>query len=137
MNNLNSLEKQLESWTPRHPSEKLRRQLFPPASVWQPKPAPLVVPGWAKFALVPCVAFLMVLILSAGHPKKNNYMAMTGSSSNVLASLSSNLIACCLMDTQSQQMNTWIMPAGLSFDWTNRGRSLSTTGSFPLWNTNL
>jgi hypothetical protein len=137
MNNLNSLEKQLESWMPRQPSEKLKRQLFPPATVWRPKPAPLVMPGWAKFALAPCLALLMVILVSADHHKKTSYLAMSGSSSNVLASLSSNLIACCLMDTQAEQANTWIMPTGLSFDWTNRGRSLSTTGSFPLWNTNL
>ena len=135
MNESNPLEKQLESWTPRRPSAKLKQRLFPAAArpVAESSPG---IPAWAKFAPAFCVVLLAGFFSLAPHDKPD-YLAVS-SGSNVLASLSSNLLGFCATNTRSVELNVAEMPAAaITFDWTKGVRSLSTTGSFPLWKTNV
>ena len=125
MNELNQLEKQLQSWMPRPPSAGLRQQLFPAAIA---ESHPLALPLWGKFAATMGVVLLMT-ILGTQHREKSGYLAV-GSASNVLASLSSNIVSFCSDDVTTQRNNA-------TFDWTRAEHPLSTTGSFSQWKTNL
>jgi hypothetical protein len=134
MNDLNQLEKQLESWTPRAPSAGLKRRLFAapdPVEGHAAGSAPLA-PVWLKFAPVSCMILLITLFCIPRHESRT-YLAVSGGS-NLLASLSSNLAANCATDLRDQRQNVW---REATFDWTKDGRSLSTTGSFQTGKTNL
>jgi hypothetical protein len=132
MNEMNQLEKQLESWIPRHPSAKLKARLFPlpvaPAAIEQVP----VIRAWLMSAPAVCILLLTMLLYSGHHPKQA-YLAVAGGS-NVLASLSSNLLAECATDMRGQRQNVW---TAVTFDWTKEGSSPSTMGSFPFGKTNL
>ncbi len=132
---MNQLEKQLQSWIPRPPSAGLRRELFTVTAALAPEPV-TPLPVWLKFAPAMCI-LLLVTCFCTGRHYQTGYLAFSGGS-NVMASLSSNLLEFCATDTQSGRMNRWVMPAAkATFDWTRDGNSLSTTGSFPLWKTNI
>jgi len=143
MNHTKPLEKELESWMPRRPSARLKRELFPATAAADIGYAPLpVIPAWAKFAPAFCM-LLLAMLFCVGRRDQASYLAVSGGS-NVLASLSSNLLAFCVTDTLGEGLNTWSMPAPKvtkaakpTFEWTKTGHFLSTTDSFPLWKTNL
>jgi hypothetical protein len=132
MNDLNQWEKELSSWIPRGPSPKLKHRLFPaaPAAL---APSPLaVMPLWLKFAPVACM-FLIITFFCLPRPERSAYLAVSGGS-NILASLSSNLLASCATDLRAQRQNVW---KEVTFEWTKDRHSLSTIGSFPLGKTNI
>jgi hypothetical protein len=122
MNDLNQLEKQLASWTPRRPSAKIRRQLFPTAA--EPARHAPLASLWLSVGAAACV-FLMAGWLSLPHPVRSTAFAASGGS-NLIASMS-------LPDT-SCQWNLW---SAVTFDWTKSGSSPSITGPFGLGRTNL
>jgi hypothetical protein len=134
MNDLNQLEKQLQSWTPRRPSARLKRQLFGAAR----QPADdasdfvAIMPIWVKFAPVMCMLLLITLFCMPRHDR-GPYLAVSGGS-NMLASLSSNIAANCATDFRAQRQNVW---QAVTFEWTKDGHSLSTTDSFLSGKTNL
>ncbi len=84
------------------------------------------MPLWFKFAPVACI-FLLIISLCLPRHERTGYLAVSGGS-NILASLSSNLLASCATDLRAQRQNVW---REVTFDWTKDGHSLSTTGSFP------
>jgi hypothetical protein len=131
MNDLNQLEKQLQSWIPRPPSAKLKAQLF--AAVPAVAPSSFgAMPAWVQFAPVACI-LLLLMLFCLPRRERSAYLAVSGGS-NILASLSSNLLAGCATDMRAQRQNVW---REVTFDWTKDGHSLSTTGSFPLGKTNI
>jgi hypothetical protein len=133
MNDLNQLEKELQSWIPRHPSAGLKARLFHPAPASALAPSPVaIMPLWFKFAPVACL-FLLITLFCLPRPERTGYLAVSGSS-NILASLSSNLLASCATDLRSQRQNVW---REVTFEWTKDRHSLSTTGSFPPGKTNI
>jgi len=103
MNDLNQLEKQLASWTPRRPSARLKRQLFGAAR----QPADdasdfvAIMPIWLKFAPVMCMLLLITLFCMPRH-NRATYLAVSGGS-NLLASLSSNIADNCATDFRAQR----------------------------------
>ena len=134
MNDLNQLEKQLASWTPRHPSAKVKQRLFGASRQARSETPDFVaiMPLWVKFAPVFCMLLLITLFCVPRH-ERSGYLAVS-SGSNVLASLSSNLAANCATDFRAQRQNVW---RAVTFDWTKDGHSLSTTGSFQSGKTNI
>jgi hypothetical protein len=124
MNDLNQLEKQLASWTPRHPSAKLRRQLFAPAPVKTERRTPLAL-LWLSAAAAACV-FVMSGWLALPHQARTTALAVSGGS-NLIASLT-------LPDSSCQQWNLWSV---VTFDWTKATSSLSIHGPSGLGRTNL
>jgi hypothetical protein len=132
MNEMNHLEKQLGSWIPRRPSAKLKNRLFPtPAACAVAEPPPMI-PAWLMSAPAVCILLVTILLYNGRHEKRS-YLAVAGGS-NVLASLSSNLLAECATDLRGQRQNVW---TAVTFDWTKDANSPSTTGSFPFGKTNL
>jgi hypothetical protein len=123
MNDMKTLEKQLESWTPRRPSPKLQRRLFPAVKGARAHSVPLAA-LWLPVAAGACV-FLMTAWLAL--PRRAH-------SSVMVASSGSNLIAGLSVPDRSCQMNLW---QTVTFDWTKAGSSLSITGRFGLGRTNL
>jgi hypothetical protein len=135
MNELNQLEKELESWSPRGPSARLKQRLFPAVAVQRAEAAPHVS-MWARLAPAVGVAMLAAMFSLAPH-EKVGYLAVSGGP-NALASLSSNLLGFCATNTRCMQVNTAAMPdSAITFEWTSDAPSLSTSGSFPVWKTNL
>jgi hypothetical protein len=91
---------------------------------------------WAKFAPAACIV-LLIIIFGMTPSAKTGYLAVS-TGSNVMAGLSQNLLGFCATNTRSVQENTWEIPVSVAtFDWTSGVRSLSTTGSLPLWKTNV
>ena len=132
---MNPLEKQLQSWAPRRPSARLKERIFAPQTPPQRAVAAESSPAmsaWLKFAPACCI-LLLAMWFGSTRQEKTAYLAVAGGS-NVLASLSSNLLTLCATDFREQRENLWMKA---SFDWTNVGHSPSTTGSFPSWNTNV
>lgn len=134
MNDLNQLEKQLQSWTPRRPSARLKRRLFGPANRPASEASDFValMPMWVKFAPAMCMLLLISLFCVPRHGQAT-FLAVSGGS-NILASLSSNIAENCATDLRDQRQNVW---RAVTFDWTKEGRSLSTTGSFQSVRTNI
>lgn len=137
MNNMNPLEKQLQSWVPRRPSEELKRRIFaaPPGAERHTTVAShesAGLPLWMKCAPACCI-LLLILFSGMERRPKPGYLAVA-SGSNALASLSSNLLALCATDLSAQRQNVW---AAMTFDWTKAGYSHSTISSFPSGNTNV
>ena len=129
MNDWNPLEQQLSGWTPRHPSPKIERKLFP-ARLPVKRGTPLV-PPWRWLATTTSFALLAFVLLaqmnlgpiraSASHP---NPLLASLSSSNGNSGLANP-------PNRHSRQNAWaIVKAVGTFDWTNKPRSLSTTGSF-------
>src|SRR5580692_481780 len=119
MNELNQLEKELESWSPRAPSARLKERLFPAAAAPMPEAAPSVS-MWARLAPAVCIAMLAAFFSMTPH-EKAGYLAVSGGS-NVLASLSSNLLGFCATNTRCVQVNVAEMPdSAVTFDWTRGG----------------
>ena len=128
MNELNQWEKQLQSWTPRRPSAKLERELFSRgAGAVERKPARPA----AWFWLAPATCLFLLLAGMSVTRQSGLSQAMGTGSSNILASIS---LPYGTSDTRCQEWNVWRV---VTFDWTKGGTSLSTTGSFPLFKTNI
>ncbi len=88
MNDWNSLENQLASWTPRRPSPRLKARLFPERSqALAESPSPFDA-RWAWLAPV-MGCFLMLLVISGS---RTNQMGGFGSgrTTNLLATVASN-----------------------------------------------
>ena len=134
MNDSNLLETQLESWTPRRPSPKLKQRIFAAAeAVAAPQPRQEhSVPAWAKFAPAMCIALLSAIFCLSPAREKQGYLAVSRGS-NALAGLSSELTGFCATNTRSEHENLWNPPSALStFSWTNAGHSVTTTRPVPL-----
>ncbi|EEF58859.1 hypothetical protein Cflav_PD1692 [Pedosphaera parvula Ellin514] len=163
MNDWSQLEKELQSWIPRPPSDKIKQQLFPEAMLLQSRP--LTFPFWSWFAPALCMLILACTIWLS-HNDVAGHLPLTSSNSNMLVSLSDHkLLPGLAADRQCQEWNvlsatfilasltmpdrnlltfisstpTWREGNSLSttFDWTKTPSSLSTTGSFPSWKTNI
>jgi hypothetical protein len=81
---------------------------------------------------MPATCLLVVTIslnLWMARSGKSSYLTVVPAGSNMLASLS-----LYYHPETSDKENVW---SAATFDWTKGGRSLSTTGSFPLWKTNI
>jgi hypothetical protein len=140
MNNLNQLEKELQYWIPRAPSARLKARLFPAVPPARPAAglaAALRAVPWTRFAPAMCVVLLAARLCSNTPSKEAGYFEASGGS-NVLASLSANLINFCATNTRAERMNSWTLPPTMrTFDWTSAGHSLTTTDSLPSWKTNI
>jgi len=88
------------------------------------------MPLWLKLAPAVCLA-LVTAFFFLPRREQAGYLAVSGSS-NMLACLSSNLIASCASDLNREGENVWSV---VTFDWTKNG--VSTTPSFPLVKTNI
>lgn len=128
MNELNQWEKQLQSWTPRPPSEELKQQLFSRATGATNRP-PAHRPVWIWLTPATCLFLLTTCLSMTRHGEVGHSMA--SGSSNMLASISRPY---GMSDMRCQEWNIW---GAVTFDWTKGGSSLSTTGSFPLLKTNI
>ncbi len=125
-------EKQLESWTPRPPSAKLKQQLFGAKreisrsrSVRMP-----VVLGW----LAPATCMLaLCLNVWVAHSNRPAYLSAIGGS-NMIAGLTlpRAVVLNYSPDTRAQE-NIWAVATSDP----GVGRSLTATSSFPLWKTNV
>jgi len=121
---------------PRAPSARLKRRLFPAATVASPAAALWTAP-WARFAPAMCVVLLAAHFCSLTPSREASYLA-DSTGSNVLAGLSASLADFCATNTRAERMNTWTMPASMrTFDWTSASHSLTTTDSVPWWKTNI
>jgi hypothetical protein len=144
MNNLNQLEKQLESWIPRRPSAKIRRQLFAPPTPDKAQHHPPLAALWLSLGAVACI--LMVAGWLALPRQARNSAFTASASSNLIASLTltdampaaRNLIASFSSRDggleNSCQQNLW---SAVTFDWTKAGSSPSMIGPSGLGRTNL
>lgn len=133
MSEMNQLEAQLQSWTPRRPSEKVREQLFPARD----REVPV---AWPKLWRVVTPAFACFLALFAIDPA--GFRAGTGQSIPAFAPISSNTVdgSLSLGDffTLKQERNLeWNIWTKATFEWTNRQVSSSSNGSLQLAETNL
>jgi hypothetical protein len=123
MNDMNQLEKQLESWTPRPPSPKVRRRLFPVNLVPRDQAAPLAS-LWISVGATACLCFTSIWLALPRHSSAHVFTAVG----------ESNLIAGMTLPERSCQWNLW---TAVNFDWTKAGSSVSITGPFGLGRTNL
>jgi hypothetical protein len=126
MNDLNQLEKQLESWIPRRPSAKIRRQLFPAATAKAEHHAPMAA-LWLSVGAAACV-----LLASAwlALPRQTGSTALVVSGgSNLIASLT---LPATLQGTSCQ--NLW---SAVTFEWTKASSYPPITGPSGLGRTNL
>lgn len=135
MNDSNPLEKQLQSWTPRRPSAALKDRLF--SSFASPETTHPASSRFVWLGLAPATCLLLLsLSFWLAQAETPSYLAASGAS-NMLASLSlpsQERLPYHAQDPRYQEWNTWSVA---TFDWTTGVRSLSTTGSFPLWKTNI
>ena len=117
MNEMNPLETQLRSWTPRRPSVKLERRLF---GRKRSAPQSAAMLGW----LLPATAcFLFVCLLS--NPENIAPFADQSQRGRLVAlSLSNQSYAPFLPGSFQRTANRLD-----SFEWTNGGSSTSSLGS--------
>ena len=145
MNHLNELETELESWIPRHPSAKIKERLYPRAAEAAAHVAPHW-PAWAWLAPVAAACALVLLIGGTRHEKLTCLAVVPGGGSNILAGLyhsvavSNRTILPELSPAagDSSRLNVWAAASSpATFEWTSAVPSLTTTGSFPSWKTNI
>src|SRR5580704_6087761 len=84
MNDLNQLEKQLESWIPRRPSPEIQRQLFAASPVKAQRQAPLAL-LWLTVGAAACI-FMLAGWLALPRQVRGTGLAVSGGS-NLIASL--------------------------------------------------
>ena len=129
MNELNPLETQLRSWTPRRPSQGLKTRLFGNPSRAEARSR--LAPVW----LAPATACLLLLFVTFN--QTGGGLARVAVSSvqgpMVAMTLSNVSLAAYLPGSFPYQQN--VVPAN-TFEWTNTSRSLSSMASFPLSKTN-
>lgn len=131
----------MESWVPRRPSARLKERIFAESNRQTAAANVTVLDGlelfanvhrWVKFTPAFCM-LLMVMLLGIGRQNKTGYLAVAGGS-NVLASLSSNMLALCATDMRDQHENVL---SAVNFDWTKTAHYLTTTGSLQSLKTNV
>ena len=111
-------EARLRHWTPRRPSANLRDRLFGGATEAAGESAS---PGWGWLAPVGAAFVFSIMALTPLHPEIDATPAM-GLGGGAKGWIDSG--------TARQNVLT------TSFSWTNHERSLSSIGSFLLYNTN-
>ena len=111
MNNWNDLENQLRSWTPRAPSERVKARLFGAGEAAADSRAWTGHPTW----LAPAMAMFVLGLFIAGRNPGG-----LGASSGVLAEFS--------MGEPEGRVSFYVNNSVqvTTFDWTNRGPSLTT-----------
>lgn len=122
MNEMNELERRLQSWVPRRPSAKLKQRLFA-----GPGNLPLKAPETPAFKLswlAPAAAtlFLMCVLFN----QRNPAVVPSGSAGPVMAMIFSNQSAAYIPGSFQQEQNR--LPAD-TFEWTNAGSSTSSIRS--------
>ena len=118
MNEMNSWEGQLRSWTPRRPSPKIERRLFSQSP--QSPPLPRLVGIFAP------VAACLVLTLIGASRIEPPFIRGTGPEAAMVAmSLSNQSFAPYLPGNAQSAANRWD-----TFEWTNGGYSQSSVRSF-------
>jgi hypothetical protein len=163
MSDWNQLEKELQSWIPRPPSGKIEQRLFPKPI--QNDGHALTFSIWSWLAPALCT-LVLTFTLWLSHNEAAGHLAISFVNSNLLASLPDhkalpglasdrqcqewNLVSATLdltrLSMPERSLLTFITPAPLwrggndssaTFDWTKTNPSLSITGSFPAWKTNI
>jgi hypothetical protein len=121
MKEMNSLEAQLHSWQPRHPSAALKRQLFATPASFAPKMAWFL--GW----LVPATAcaLLTFSILDSGNAISGRLSPVEPMVTTMLSNQGFRVPA---PDSSWKGQNCL---SSVIFDWTNRSGSTSSITSFP------
>jgi hypothetical protein len=115
---MNLLETQLRSWTPRHPSPGIERQLF--ARV----PFCFTIPRLVT-AFAPAAACLMLTLAGLQHYGKPLSPAYEPQAEMIAMSLSNQSVAPYLAGNGQCAANRVA-----TFEWTNRGCSQSSVSSF-------
>jgi hypothetical protein len=163
MSDWSQLEKELQSWIPRPPSDKIKQRLFP-EPITSGGHAMSLSP-WSWFAPALCT-IVLACTLWLSHNEAAGHLALSFVNSNLLASLPDHkALPGLATDRQCQEWNvvsarldltkhsaperrllTFITSAPAwregndaptTFDWTKTNPSLSITGSFPSWKTNI
>ncbi len=119
----------MHSWTPRHPSAKLKARLFAKPADEAPLPSrPL---GW----LAPATVCLLLLFVTLN--QRNGELGQLAASSNqfpmMAVTLSNMSFAAYLPGSFANDQNA-VRPQ--TFEWTIHAHSTSTTASFPQSRTN-
>ena len=129
MSELNPLETQLRSWTPRRPSPGLKARLF--GGRQRPRTEARLSLGW----LAPVTACLLLLFVTFNQTGGGlaGVSATAGQGPIVAMTLSNVSLAAYLPGSFPYERNA--LPAD-TFEWTNTSRSPSSIASFPLSKTN-
>lgn len=128
---MNTLEKQLESWNPRHPSSGVKARIFPPAKVEMPRKGE-TVPMMVWLSPSACMLFLCMFLRGYHAPVLAGVSDMDGS--NRMASLNSNLVSYTPRAGEFERQNVW---DEVTFGWTKEGASISIMDSFAVVKTNI
>jgi len=128
---MNDWENQLRSWTPRRPSTRLEQRLFGVRAAAAPVHGHSLAmrSPWVWLAPAVCGLLLMLAILAG----RSLPVAATAHAVALNTPPGSDAAVYCAMDTSSRE-NVWTVA---TFDWTKGANYLSTTGSFPMWKTNI
>ena len=116
MNEMNPLEAQLRSWTPRPPSARLERRLF--AGPVETRP---MSPSWVHW-FAPAMACLLFATLAVNNPRDP---LLPGGSPMLAAIMSNQSYAAYLPGSFQRAQNRWD-----TFEWTNQGHSGSSVAPF-------
>ena len=118
MNEWNSLENQLRSWTPRSPSPRLKKRLFP-ESEQAVAESPCGFDGrWAWLAPV-MGCFLMLMVVSSSHNSQLGYLS-AGRTTNWLETVARNQgYAAYIVDGFHSEQNSLQRDP---IEWTNGAR---------------
>ena len=117
---MNSLETQLGSWKPRHPSARIKRRLFPTPSTGLKM---VMAFNW----LAPTTVCMLLVL--AVFKQENNISAASSRHDPAVAMMLSNQNFVAYLTRGSSQIEHNILPA--TFDSTNRSGSTSTIGFTP------
>jgi len=116
----------LRHWTPRPPSAKIGARLFGREEV--------VIGRWALPAAACAAAVLIVLSFASDSLKPAGTGLFATLNPGPVANLSSNADFTMTKLDRNLEWNVWIKA---TFDWTNRGVSPSSIGSFQVARTNI
>src|ERR1043166_164792 len=122
MNEFNSLEKRLRSWTPRPPSPRIRRRLFAKAVPLERRTHDPIAWRWLAPAMALCVAALIVLA-------RNPHSGFGGTAAyRVTPTFAlSNLDFATYFAAAAQNDRNLLYS---TFEWTNGGHSTTTAPSY-------
>ena len=136
MNEMNSIEKNLQSWTPRDPSPKVRERLFGRKPEPSPRALWIGVRNWAA----PAAAFSLTLMVLLGghgwHPARFSdanriaAVAMLGGSPSVSSNWEAQIWSEPVLAFSSRDLNLeWNVWSKTSFESTNYNLSPSSNAS--------
>ncbi len=134
MSEINWLEKQLESWTPREPSQSLKARVFVTkrqAEVVRVESESYRVPMVAWLTPAACL-FCVCLFLKGYHTPMLDGVDYAGGS-NSMASLQSNLVRYTPPQRDFERQNVW---SEVTFEWTKGVASSTSKDSFADGKTN-